>query len=101
MTDPAILRCMSCQINLTDMQSRNLHYKSDWHQYNVRRRAGGKAPLSKAIFDEKIAEHLRKQRIEEQKKNVIYKCALCKKTFKSEATCQQHLKKKTQREGKE
>merc|ERR1719499_1307835 len=99
----SVLRCVTCRVNLTD-DDRNTHYRSDWHKYNIRRKHGGKRPLSLKVFQQKIAEHLRQQQIEEQKKNILYKCALCRKTFKSEGQCEQHLqtkkhKQKAKKEG--
>lgn len=86
-------RCTKCRVPLSE-EERDTHYKSNWHTYNVRRHVALKAPLSKAEFDEKILEFQRKEQKEHQKKSVIYKCTVCKKTFKSEQTCEQHMKSK-------
>jgi len=87
------MRCTKCRVALPE-EDRIAHYSSPWHNYNIRRNIAKKGPLTKEDFEERIAEHYRIQQQEQQKKSVVYKCKICRKTFKSEATCEQHMKSK-------
>ena len=48
------LYCQSCCVVLGDREEQLVHYRLDWHRYNLRRRLKGLAPLSQEEF-EKIA----------------------------------------------
>src|SRR5262245_2740904 len=43
------------------------HYKSEWHRYNLRRRAAGLAPIAKEVFDKVRALAASQERQSEQK----------------------------------
>ena len=51
------LYCQSCRVALGDREEQLVHYRLDWHRYNLKRRLKGQAPLSQEEF-EKIAGEL-------------------------------------------
>jgi len=89
-----VLRCVTCRINLTDDASKYQHYRCDWHKYNLKRKVAGRPPISLSLFEENLAKVRRNQAMVEQRKLVIYKCNICRKTFKSEGSCETHLNTK-------
>ena len=48
------LYCQSCHMVLGDREEQLVHYRLDWHRYNLKRRLKGQASLSQEEF-EKIA----------------------------------------------
>ena len=48
------LYCQSCRVALGDREEQLVHYRLDWHRYNLKRRLKGQAFLSQEEF-EKIA----------------------------------------------
>lgn len=48
------LYCQSCRVALGDREEQLIHYRLDWHRYNLKRRLKGQASLSQEEF-EKIA----------------------------------------------
>ena len=48
------LYCQSCHVALGDREEQLVHYRLDWHRYNLKRRLKGQASLSQEEF-EKIA----------------------------------------------
>lgn len=93
----SVMKCTKCRI-VINFEDKTEHYRSPWHNYNVRRSVAKKTPLTKEQFETRIAEHYRIEREIQQKKAVVYRCKICRKTFKSEATCEQHMKSKKHKE---
>lgn len=48
------LYCQSCHVTLGDREEQLVHYRLDWHRYNLKRRLNGQASLTQEEF-EKIA----------------------------------------------
>lgn len=88
MSAAAIVRCLSCRLNIYTQQQKDEHYKSSWHRYNVKRRAVGLPSMSKEDFDLKMKLL---QEDSQEKLAVVFKCELCSKKFKSEGMMRQHL----------
>ena len=45
------LYCQSCRIELGDREEQLVHYRLDWHRYNLKRRLKGLAPYSQEEFE--------------------------------------------------
>jgi len=88
MSAAAIIRCLSCRLNIYTQQEKDEHYKGAWHRYNVKRRAVGLLSMSKEDFDLKMK---RLKEASAEKLAVAFKCDLCSKKFKSEGMMRQHL----------
>jgi len=89
MSAAAIIRCLSCRLNIYTQEEKDEHYKGSWHRYNVKRRAVGLPSMSKQDFDLKMQRL--KEESQENKIAVVFKCELCSKKFKSEGMMRQHL----------
>jgi len=89
MSAAAIIRCLSCKLNIYTQKEKDVHYKGSWHRYNVKRRAVGLPSMSKEDFELKMKRL--KEDSQENKIEVVFKCELCSKKFKSEGMMRQHL----------
>lgn len=45
-----VLTCNSCNKEFEDASEQKLHYKSDWHRYNLKRKVSSFTPLTIIIF---------------------------------------------------
>ncbi|OIT24565.1 PREDICTED: cytoplasmic 60S subunit biogenesis factor REI1 homolog 1-like [Nicotiana attenuata] len=88
------LSCNACDKEFLDDTDQKLHYKSEWHRYNLKRKIAGVHGVREHIF-------LARQSAlaEEQKKlsetPLIYSCGLCGKGYRSSQAHAQHLKSKS------
>lgn len=45
------LYCQACRVSLGGREEQLVHYRLDWHRYNLKRRLKGLAPLSQEEFE--------------------------------------------------
>uniref|UniRef100_A0A0C9RT44 TSA: Wollemia nobilis Ref_Wollemi_Transcript_14143_1754 transcribed RNA sequence n=1 Tax=Wollemia nobilis TaxID=56998 RepID=A0A0C9RT44_9CONI len=88
------LTCNACNAEFDDEAAQRLHYKSEWHRYNLRRKVAGVPGVTQALFQ------ARQQALEEEQKKLegnrmLYSCALCGKEYRSLKAHAKHLKSKT------
>ncbi|OVA16307.1 zinc finger protein [Macleaya cordata] len=88
------LTCNACNSEFDDDSQQKLHYKSEWHRYNLKRKVAGVPGVTEALF-------LARQSAlaQEQKKltetPMLYSCALCQKEYRSSKAHGQHLKSRS------
>lgn len=51
------LYCQSCCVSLGVREEQLVHYRLDWHRYNLKRRLKGLAPLSQEEFERIAGEN--------------------------------------------
>ncbi|KAF8629194.1 hypothetical protein AX17_005779 [Amanita inopinata Kibby_2008] len=73
-----------------------MHYRSDHHRYNMKRRVAGLPPVSASVFDEKVLE--RRQQTAATAPPKDYTCALCNKVYTTENAHRSHLQSKRHKE---
>lgn len=88
------LTCNACNKEFTDGLEQNLHYKSEWHRYNLKRKIAGVPGVTEALF---LA---RQSALAEEKKmlketHMLYSCGLCGKGYRSSKAHAQHLNSKS------
>ncbi|KAI3859493.1 hypothetical protein MKX03_024533 [Papaver bracteatum] len=87
------LTCNSCNSEFNDESQQKLHYRSEWHRYNLKRKVAGVPGVTETLF-------LARQSAlaQEQKKGndtpMLYSCALCSKQYRSSKAHGQHLMSK-------
>ncbi|RZB80150.1 Cytoplasmic 60S subunit biogenesis factor REI1-like 1 [Glycine soja] len=85
------LTCNACNTEFKDDTEQKLHYKSEWHRYNLKRKVAGVPGVTEALF-------LARQSVLAQEKNklgetpMLYCCGLCGKDYKSSKAHAEHLK---------
>ncbi|KAF5743396.1 putative transcription factor [Tripterygium wilfordii] len=88
------LTCNSCKKEFEDDADQKLHYKSDWHRYNLKRKVAGVPGVTEALF-------LARQSVLVQEKNkseetpMLYSCSLCGKGYRSAKAHAQHLQSRS------
>ncbi|XP_014956824.4 cytoplasmic 60S subunit biogenesis factor ZNF622 isoform X2 [Ovis aries] len=86
----ATYTCNTCRAVLEDAEAQRVHYKTDWHRYNLRRKVAGMAPVSLEGFQERV----RAQRAlaEPESKGAATYCTVCSKKFASFKAYENHLR---------
>ncbi|KAI4316227.1 hypothetical protein L6164_024226 [Bauhinia variegata] len=85
------LTCNACNKEFLDDAEQKLHYKSEWHRYNLKRKVAGVPGVTEALF-------LARQSVLAQAKDkssetpMLYSCGLCGKGYKSSKAHAEHLK---------
>lgn len=88
------LTCNACNKEFTDESEQKLHYKSEWHRYNLKRKIAGVPGVTEALF-------LARQSALVDEKNklnetpMLYSCGLCGKGYRSSKAHAQHLNSKS------
>ncbi|KAJ9556328.1 hypothetical protein OSB04_010942 [Centaurea solstitialis] len=85
------LSCNACNTEFKDENDQKLHYKSEWHRYNLKRKIAGVPGVTEALF---IA---RQSALAEEKSKLngpamSYSCRICGKGYRSAKAHAQHLK---------
>jgi pre-60S factor REI1 len=78
--------CNACQLDIRDHNERVIHYKTEWHRYNVKRRCAGLSFLTERVFLQKLSE-IKAQAVA----GASVQCTLCRATFRNDAAYQAHI----------
>ncbi|EFA84046.1 C2H2-type zinc finger-containing protein [Heterostelium album PN500] len=81
--------CISCRVMFDNPEDQRVHYKSELHRFNLKRKVLDLPPVTLQTFNSKL-EALK---VEEktQKDPTVYECRICDKQFSSEGPYNQHL----------
>ncbi|CAA3007192.1 cytoplasmic 60S subunit biogenesis factor REI1 homolog 1 [Olea europaea subsp. europaea] len=88
------LTCNACNKEFQDDADQKIHYKSEWHRYNLKRKVAGVPGVTESLF---LA---RQSALAEEKKKLdetplMYSCGLCGKGYRSSKAHAQHLQSKS------
>jgi len=83
--------CITCQVAFPSADKQRLHYRSDWHKYNLKRKVARLASVTAEQFAQKVLAQQSKEREEEDSLGLIYECVLCRKSYGSENAFSNHL----------
>ncbi|CAN6900081.1 unnamed protein product [Brassica oleracea] len=86
--------CNSCNKEFEDDAEQKLHYKSEWHRYNLKRKIAGVPGVTEGLFDARQAA-LAQERIKSFEAPLLYTCGVCDKAYRSSKAHKQHLKSKS------
>ncbi|KAG7090838.1 hypothetical protein E1B28_009920 [Marasmius oreades] len=87
-----LFTCISCTIAFFSAEEQRVHYRSDHHRYNMKRRVAGLPPVSAATFNEKVLERRAETSIMSSLKGSS--CELCNKIYSSENAYRSHINSK-------
>ncbi|KAL4332827.1 hypothetical protein GQ457_07G037050 [Hibiscus cannabinus] len=85
------LTCNACNKEFLDDVDQKLHYKSEWHRYNLKRKVAGVPGVTEALFlarQSALAQEKQKQ----NETPMLYSCGVCGKDYRSSKAYSQHLK---------
>ncbi|KAG2699901.1 hypothetical protein I3843_07G209300 [Carya illinoinensis] len=88
------LTCNSCNQQFKDHAERKLHYKSEWHRYNLKRKVAGVPGVTEVLFLARESA-LAKEKRQPRETPMLYSCGLCGKGYRSSEAHAQHLKSRT------
>lgn len=86
------LTCVTCQIVFETGETHRIHYKTDWHRYNLKRKIINLPPVDQLTFESRILSQQVKQD-EENAKGSIY-CTICRKSYSSQKSFDSHISSK-------
>nr|AFK41799.1 unknown [Lotus japonicus] len=85
------LTCNACNTEFIDDADQKLHYKSEWHRYNLKRKVAGVPGVTEALFLARQAA-LAEEKDKANETAMLYSCGLCGKGYKSSKAHAEHLK---------
>ncbi|KAK7692678.1 hypothetical protein QCA50_004311 [Cerrena zonata] len=91
-----LFTCLSCAIAFFSAEDQRVHYRSDHHRYNMKRRVAGLAPVSAEIFTQKVLDRQAETAIMTSPKGLS--CAPCGKSYTTEGAYRSHLSSKKHKE---
>ena len=51
----ATMTCLACNVGFEDVDLGRMHYKTDWHRYNLKRKVVNLGPITYEKFQERVA----------------------------------------------
>ncbi|ESQ46437.1 hypothetical protein EUTSA_v10000189mg [Eutrema salsugineum] len=88
------LACNSCNKEFEDDAEQKLHYKSEWHRYNLKRKIAGVPGVTEALFEARQAA-IAQEKVKSNEAPLLYSCGICGKGYRSSKAHEQHLKSKS------
>ncbi|EJD03003.1 uncharacterized protein FOMMEDRAFT_85023 [Fomitiporia mediterranea MF3/22] len=88
--------CLSCSIAFPSAEDQRIHYRSDHHRYNMKRRVANLPPVSAAVFNQKVLDRRQETAIMASSKGSV--CEVCSKTYTTENAYRSHINSKKHRE---
>ncbi|MED6209661.1 Cytoplasmic 60S subunit biogenesis factor REI1 1 [Stylosanthes scabra] len=85
------LTCNACNKEFNDDTEQKLHYKSEWHRYNLKRKVAGVPGVTEALFLARQSA-LAQEKDKSNETPMLYSCRLCGKAYKSSKAHAEHLK---------
>ncbi|KAF9934734.1 hypothetical protein FBU30_000592 [Linnemannia zychae] len=83
--------CLACGIRLPSLETQQLHHKSDWHTYNLKRKMVGLPPVSAEVFAQLVTASREQANPEEVPQP---ECVPCNKKYLSFQAYDNHLQSK-------
>ncbi|CAA7033049.1 unnamed protein product [Microthlaspi erraticum] len=88
------LACNSCNKEFEDDAEQKLHYKSEWHRYNLKRKIAGVPGVTESLFEARQAA-IANEKIKAKEAPMLYSCGICDKSYRSSKAHEEHLKAKS------
>ncbi|KAK9283190.1 hypothetical protein L1049_011426 [Liquidambar formosana] len=88
------LTCNACNKEFQDDSEQKLHYKSEWHRYNLKRKVAGVPGVTEALFLARQSA-LAEERNKLSETPMLYSCGLCSKGYRSSKAHAQHLESRS------
>ncbi|CAG9822521.1 unnamed protein product [Phaedon cochleariae] len=84
--------CISCRVAFQDAELQRLHYKTDWHRYNLKRKVAELPPVTAEEFQRRVHNQRNTDELMKQDKSVY--CTACHKSFGNQNAFDNHLNSK-------
>ncbi|KAJ1956486.1 pre-60S factor rei1 [Linderina pennispora] len=93
-----LFTCMACQVAFYSAEQQRLHYRTDWHRYNLKRKVVGLPSVTAENFAQRVLAQQAKAADDSQRASFSATCDVCKKTYSSENAFNNHLNSKKHKE---
>ncbi|KAF7721269.1 hypothetical protein EC973_004996 [Apophysomyces ossiformis] len=100
-TKPAsgLYTCISCQVAFDSAEIQRIHYRSDWHRYNLKRKVADLPPVTADQFQQKTQAQKTAEAREIQTKDEFNGyCNACRKSFGTQNAYTNHLQSRKHKE---
>jgi len=84
--------CITCRVAFKENETQRLHYKSDWHRYNLKRKVAELPPVTSEDFQRRVLQQRSNDQDQLSEKSVH--CKACRKTFSNDNAFENHLNSK-------
>lgn len=84
--------CITCRVAFYDLEIQRLHYKCDWHRYNLIRRVFEYPTVNSEEYQRRVIQQRIKDQQHSRDKSVY--CKVCRKNFSNEKAYGNHLNSK-------
>jgi len=80
--------CLTCKVIFQNIEAQRVHYKQEWHKYNLKRKVAGLPSITEVEFNEKIKKQI--EDTENANQVNVWNCEVCNKVFNSENAYKNH-----------
>ncbi|XP_044011413.1 zinc finger protein 622 [Aphidius gifuensis] len=84
--------CITCRVAFRDLEIQRLHYKSDWHRYNLKRKVAELPPITSEEFQKRVL--VAHQADLKKVKPATAQCKMCHKNFNTINQYENHIMSK-------
>uniref|UniRef100_A0A8D8V8R1 Zinc finger protein 622 n=2 Tax=Cacopsylla melanoneura TaxID=428564 RepID=A0A8D8V8R1_9HEMI len=91
-TEMSQFTCVSCHVAFQDADTQRMHYKTDWHRYNLKRKVAELPPVSPEEFQRRVYQQREKEQFVIQDQSTY--CTVCKKSFGNTKAFDNHINSK-------
>lgn len=81
------MECQSCRHRLETEEDRHVHYRGQWHRYNVKRKCKGLPPASEDTFEKMLSAAMSTP----EKVSNVYICSVCSVKYQSKHALENHF----------
>jgi len=93
------LTCITCQVRFNDADLHRVHFKGDWHRYNLKRKVADLPVVTAEVFESRKESHEKQVKVDNKEiKDPNKYCVACGKNFKNEKAYENHINSKKHQE---
>jgi len=89
-----IFTCVTCGVGFATADGQRLHYKTEWHRYNLKRKVADMKPVSETDFANRVAAQQQRDAAEDAKAKYTGYCEACGKSFATQNSYENHVNSK-------
>ncbi|XP_049769042.1 zinc finger protein 622 [Schistocerca cancellata] len=88
--------CITCRVAFSSAEIQRMHYKTDWHRYNLKRKVAELSPVTAEEFQRRVLQQ--REEDNDLNKNCSFHCDSCRKLFNTKNAYENHLNSKKHQE---
>jgi len=93
------LTCLTCQVRFSEAELHRVHFKGDWHRYNLKRKVAELPVVTSEVFESRKEAHEKQVKVDNKEiKDPGNYCVACGKNFKNQNAYENHIQSKKHQE---